>query len=264
MVNIFKLFLVTLLLSSCTNLLYFPDKMLWGDPKVQNIEYKEYYKLSLDGTRLYFWDLESLDPNPENLVLMFHGNAQNLSAHVFNISWMTKFKTDILIFDYRGYGLSDGTPHPKGLATDGLAALNIAWEKFKTKKYKRFIVYTQSLGGDVALKALEDFENRSKINLLVLDSTFRNPQEVARNKVGVIGLLMSGESVANEKLTHIIMPTLVIHNRFDPVVPFIFGKDLFERIPATKKYFWELNEGRHGDVFFIKNGEYRREFLNLL
>jgi fermentation-respiration switch protein FrsA (DUF1100 family) len=255
---------ILFIISSCTNLLYYPDRVLWGDPRAHGIEFNEFYVRSFDGTRLLFWDTKSVDPNPENLVLMFHGNAQNLSAHIFNLLWLTKEKSDVMIFDYRGYGLSEGTPYPRGIVEDGLKALQVAYEKYKHGKYKNFIIYTQSLGGDVALRALEEVSFRDEIRLLVLDSTFKNAQEVARRKVGFLGFLISGEYSAKADLKHVTMPTLVIHNTIDPVVPFKSGEELFNQIPSLKKTFWKVDEGTHGDIFFIKNGYYRQEFLKLL
>jgi fermentation-respiration switch protein FrsA (DUF1100 family) len=120
------------------------------------------------------------------------------------------------------------------------------------------------LGGDVALRSLEEFNFRNEINLLVLDSTFRNPQEVARFLVGPLGFLMTGEYVANNDLVHITMPVLIIHNEKDPVINIRFGEELYQKIPSKNKVFWKLKSGHHGDVFFIENGKYRQEFVKLL
>jgi alpha-beta hydrolase superfamily lysophospholipase len=261
---IFKILILVSLLSSCTSLIYQPDRYLWGDPRSNGVEFKEYIVRSFDGTRLLFWDLLSKDKDPENLVLMFHGNAQNMSAHMFNLLWLSKYKTDVITFDYRGYGLSEGTPYPKGVTEDGLKALQVAYDKFKAGKYKRFIIYTQSLGGYIALRALEEVPWINEVNLLVLDSTFRDPQEVARSKVGFMGYLVSSEYTAHANLLHITMPTLVIHAKNDPVVNYKFGKAIYEAIPSKSKQFWEIENGFHSDIFFVENGKYRNEFLKLL
>ena len=253
-----------MLLSSCTNLLYHPDRFLWGDPRAHGFDFNEYYVRSFDGTRLLFWDIKSTEANPENLVLMYHGNAQNMSAHVFNILWMSKFKTDIVTFDYRGYGLSEGTPYPRGVAEDGLKALQVAYDKCKAGKYKNFIIYTQSLGGFIAMRALEEFPFKDEVRLLVLDSTFKNPQEVARSKVGPIGFIISGEYSPKKDLSMVTMPALVIHSKVDPVVKYRFGEEIFQLIPSKNKKMWSIENGFHGDIFFVENGKYRQEFLNIL
>ena len=83
---------ILLLSASCTNLIYQPDHYLYADPHAFGIEYDAFYEASYDGTKLYAWDLKSKTANPENLILMFHGNAQNLSSHFFNLAWMTEKK----------------------------------------------------------------------------------------------------------------------------------------------------------------------------
>lgn len=263
-----KIFIFSLLvLVGCTNLIYQPDRYLHADPLAYGINFKEFYVPSFDGTRLLAWDLKSKTPNPENLVLVFHGNAENLSSHAFNFTWMLDKKTDVLIFDYRGYGLSEGTPYPKGVVEDGLKFLQIAYDKFKAGNYKHFIIYTQSLGGAIAMRALEEVSWRNEISLLVLDSTFRSPQDVARSKLGgLFWWLISSEYTADPKLSHLTMPILVIHASRDPIIPIKEGLELFTNAPSTKKYFWRLDEpdAFHGNVFFIKKGAYREQFLNLL
>lgn len=267
-IKLWFLFLSILLTSTgCTNVIYQPDRYLHADPHAYGIGFKEYYVRSYDGTRLLAWELHAKTRPAENLILMFHGNAENLSSHVFNLAWMVEKKTDVLIFDYRGYGLSEGTPYPKGVVEDGLRFLNLAYDKFKEGQYKNLIIYTQSLGGAIALRALEEVSWRNEISLLVLDSTFRSPQDVARSKLG--GLLwwtISSEYTADKNLSHLTMPLLVVHASKDPVIPIKLGRELYEKAPSTKKVFWQLDEpdAYHGNVFFINKGEYREKFLSLL
>lgn len=254
-----------LFLGSCTSIIYQPDRYLHADPHAYGINFKEFYIRSFDGTRLLAWDMKSKTSNPENLVLMFHGNAQNLSSHAFNLTWMLEKSTDLLVFDYRGYGLSEGTPYPRGVVEDGLKLLQIAYDKFKDGNYKRFIVYTQSLGGTIAMRALEEVSWGNEISLLVLDSTFRSPQDVAYEKTkGLLGWLISSEFTAEKKLSHLTMPLLVIHAPRDPVINIKFGTEIFMQAPSTKKNFWRIESGSHGDVFFVKKGAYREQFLSHL
>ena len=266
--SIIKAILISLLIffcSSCTSLIYQPDRYLHGDPHIFGIEFNEFYVPSFDGTRLLAWDLKSKTKNPENLVLMFHGNAENLSSHFYNLSWMTEKSTDVLIFDYRGYGLSGGSPYPKGVMEDGLKFLQTAYTKFKAGGYKRFIIYTQSLGGAIAMRALQEVDWRNEITLLVLDSTFRSPKEVASFKTkGMLGFLISSEYTAEESLSHLTMPLLFIHSKLDPVINIKFGEMLYNQAPSLKKDFWKIEQTGHGDVFFLDKGKYREEFINYL
>lgn len=263
MVNFFKILFLCLFLTGCTSLIYQPDKYLYAHPDQFKTKFSAFTFNSLDGTKLSAWKLFSKTTNPKKLLIYFHGNAQNLTSHFVNAVWMTDFGYDILIFDYRGYGLSGGEPNPKGVAEDGLAFLNYSYVDFKKGGYDKFVVYTQSLGGAVALKSLEDFSHRDEISLLVLDSTFLSPREVARDKTNrLFKYLISNDYTANPALKHLVMPVLSIHSTQDFVIAYFLGQDLYNKIPNPKKDFWILNTKGHGDVFFIENLKYRKMFLD--
>lgn len=261
----FSKLLILLLFSGCTSLIYQPDKYLHAHPDQFKVKFDVLTLPSTDGTKLSAWKLLSNKP-AKNLILFFHGNAQNLTSHFVNLYWLTEHETDVIIFDYRGYGLSEGKPNPKGVSEDGKAMLDYAYAEFKKLGYKKFIVYTQSLGGAVALRSLEDFNHRDEINLLVLDSSFLNPRAVAREKTNrVLSWLISNSYTADPGLSHITMPVLSIHSKFDPVVHYDLGVDLFNAVPAsTKKEFWTLETAGHGDVYFIENKKYRSMLLKVL
>lgn len=259
--TIFKILFASLFLASCTSLIYQPDKVMYAHPDQFKTKFEVLSFKSLDGTYLSAWKLLSKTPKPKKLVAFFHGNAQNLTSHFVNLVWLADHGYDILIFDYRGYGLSKGEPNPKGVSEDGLAFLNYSYDDFKKNGYEKFIVYTQSLGGAIALKSLEDFSHREDITLLVLDSTFLSPRDVAAEKFnGLLAKTISNDYTADPELKHLNMPVLSIHSAADPVVPFVLGERLFNKLPEPKKEFWQLTPAGHGDVYFIEKEIYRARF----
>ncbi len=253
-------------LSSCTSLIYHPDNYLHAHPDQFKVKFQAFTIPSSDGTTLSAWRLYSKNPKPKRLLLYFHGNAQNLTSHFVNTVWMTDFDTDIIIFDYRGYGRSGGSPEPVGVAQDGLAFLNYAHAEYVKGQFSQFVVYAQSLGGAVALKALEDFSHRQDIDLLVLDSTFRSPRDVARKKTfWPLSLIISNAATADEKLLHLTMPVLSIHSTLDYVVHYDLGARLYESISRSpKKEFWSFDDQGHGDVFFVQNKKFQKKFIEFL
>ena len=189
-----KLFIYTLFLTfwGCSSVFYFPTSYFYADPKKHDINYKDIDFISTDGTKLHGWLLSSdKTKKKKGLILHFHGNAHNLTCHWMNLGWLTKSGYDIFIFDYRGYGLSKGQANQQGLNKDSIAALNWAYEK--QKSYPKFIVYGQSLGGAVSMRALKDFEHRDEIDLFVLDSTFISYQSIAFDKVKNAGSVFVGD-----------------------------------------------------------------------
>jgi len=264
MANFSKLFFLLFLCSSCTNLIYQPDHKLHYNPNFFDLKVDPFAIKSLDGTKLSAWKLYSKHES-KNLILFFHGNAQNLTSHFVNLQWLTQYDSDVIIFDYRGYGFSDGSPNPKGVSEDGLAFLNYAYEDYKKWGYQKFVIYTQSLGGAIALKSLEDFKHRDEIDLLVLDSTFLSPRDVAREKTNhLLSLLISNDYTAKPELSHITMPVISIHSKGDPVINYDLGVKLADAVPSSKKEFWSLDVDGHGDVFFIENKKYRDRLLKVL
>ncbi len=266
MAAIFKLLVLSLLLTGCSSIIYQPDNYLYALPSRFNVKFEAFSLPSIDGTKLSAWRMLSKKPNPKNLLLYFHGNAQNLTSHFANSVWMMEHDYEVIIFDYRGYGISEGKPEPKGVSEDGLAFLNYTYDHFKKGNFQRFIVYGQSLGGAIALKSLEDFKHRDEISLLVLDSTFLSPREVAREKTfWPLSLIVTNAYTADPKLTHLTMPVLSIHSTEDFVIAYKLGQELYKKITtAPTKDFWTFNNRGHGDVFFVENKKYQQEFLKYI
>lgn len=259
--------------TGCSSFFYFPSKIFYADPKKSGIDYRDVDFKSTDGTDLHGWFIfDKLKTKKKGLVLFFHGNAQNLTSHWLNIGWMVKEGYDVFIFDYRGYGLSKGQANQQGLNKDSLAAL--AWAHGRAKDYPKFIVYGQSLGGAVSMRALQDFDYRSDIDLFVLDSTFISYQKIAFDKLRHAGILIpfsplayilvSDEYAARDFVREIDIPTLVIHGKRDPVVPYKFGQEIFRELTVKKKWWWSIEDGTHTDVFYPHHKSYRVKFLKLL
>jgi fermentation-respiration switch protein FrsA (DUF1100 family) len=78
-------------------------------------------------------------------VVHLHGNAQNMSAHFSFTSWLPQAGFNLLIFDYRGYGKSGGTPSRAGLVLDSIAAIRYVQNRPNIAP-NRVILLGQSLG----------------------------------------------------------------------------------------------------------------------
>lgn len=271
----FLFFLVLLSLNACSGLFYYPTSYLYSDPvklghKIENIRFE-----STDGTKLFGWYFTNKKnaQRPKGLIVYFHGNAQNISSHYMNLEWITKEGYDFFIPDYRGYGLSEGSPNQQGVHKDTLAALEWAQKRAQEKNIKRFVAYGQSLGGAILLRALKDYKQRDKIDLVILDSTFLSYQKIAFDKLKNAGgfvilsplayLLISDEYAPRWYVDKLDRPTLVIHGTLDPIVPYKFGEEIYNKL-TTKKWHWKVPLGKHTDVFFIHDQRYRKKFVEFL
>jgi len=266
--------LLFLNLCSCSGLFYVPDANLYFDPEESGFAKPEVVRFnSGDGTKLWGWYFPA-QKKAKGLIVQFHGNAENLTSHFLFLAWLTYEGYDLFIFDYRGYGQSEGKPSQEGTYLDGKAALDWAWQKWKRKKSGRHLIaYGQSLGGVIATRSLCDFEHAEDFTLLVQDSTFANYKRVAKGLLTqrwwtwplswLPWIVVSNEFGTSECLEKNKRPLLVIHDKRDRKVRYENGEEVFETATA-KKDFWKLDQGLHIGVFSEPNETYRREFVKFL
>jgi len=269
------LLLALLTLCSCNHLFYVPDNNFYFDPEESGFSKPEVVRFSSgDGTKLWGWYFPALKKS-KGMIVQFHGNAENLTSHYTFLAWLTHEGYDLFIFDYRGYGQSEGSPSQEGTYLDGKAAIDWAWTRWRErKKPGHFVVYGQSLGGAIAARAVCDSPHSKEVTLLVQDSTFSNYRKVASGLLSqrwflwpiswLPYLLVSNAYGTEECLTKNTIPLLVIHDQKDRKVLFENGQTIFDVATTPSKYFWKLNQGMHLGVFTERNELYRVEFVKFL
>lgn len=267
--------LVAIFFSSCTHLFFQPDRFLYAPPEKLNLKYENIFFESPDQVRLHAWFFPSpVKTKEKKLILLFHGNAQNLSSHYLSVSWMIQYGFDVLVWDYRGYGLSQGEPENKGVYLDSLTALDYATEKFKKDQYKKFFAIGQSLGGNILLKAISDFPNRWPIDMLTIDSSFASYQSMAKDRLQTVWffypfsylspLLVSDNYAPLKNLSNVKTPVLVMHSEHDKVVPSKFGKEIFNSLGSSKKEYWKIENAHHIGTLGNGKKETEEKFLKYL
>lgn len=271
-----------LFLASCSNLLYYPSKIIFDHPKRLNLQVEELTIQSIDNIALHGWLITASHyqkKKKKGLILQFHGNAENLTSHYLSLAWLANHGYDLLIFDYRGYGKSEGSPEPKGLSMDSQAMLDFALKYQQEKDYKKFIVAGQSLGGSLVLKTLSDEANRTKkIDLVILESTFRSNSAVAAAilRKSWITFIFSPLSYVllndtyNAKLQDLKLwphPTLCLTHKDDHVVPSYLTQQVCDSLQGTSKKWWWLRDDKyagHVTSFFTPDGPLNGKLLELL
>ena len=110
-----SLFLLTLLLSGCSNLtslFFYPQQQYLRTPSDINLEYDEVRVKAVDGTELVSWFLPADEDSEQGknspIVLFLHGNAENISTHIGSVYWLPEEGVNVFLLDYRGYGHSQG------------------------------------------------------------------------------------------------------------------------------------------------------------
>ena len=224
-------------------LIFIPTKYPGGNWRPFGLDFEDAWFQSSDGTRLHGWYVAH--PKPLATVLFCHGNAGNVTHREEMLRGLRNVSgASVLVFDYRGYGRSEGSPNEKGLLADARAART--WLAQRTGVPEAQIVLMgESLGGAVAV----DLAAEQGARALVLDSTFTNLPDVAAYHMPwlPVRLVMRTRLDAAGKIGRYQGPLLQIHGDGDTVVPYWLGRRLFERANEPKE-FVTTPEGDHNDL----------------
>lgn len=196
-----------------------------------------------DGLRLHGWFAEA--KHPRAVVLYLHGNSGNITSRgdVLEL-YRDRLGASVLVFDYRGYGRSEGIPTEAGVFADGRAARQ--WLARRTGvKETDIILVGHSLGGGVAT----DLAAQDGARGLVLESTFASLPDVAFNHFPLLPYrqLMRSHMDSESKIAHYRGPLLMRHGDDDRIVPYESGKKLFAAANEPKEFI-TIPGGHHNDA----------------
>lgn len=223
--------------------LYFPFRDIEVTPGDMGLAYEEIFLETRDSVRISGWYVPS--PVARATVLFCHGNGGNISHRLEKIKILHDMNVNILIFDYRGYGTSEGRPSEKGLYRDGEAAY--AWlVNEKNVPPREIIGYGESLGAAVVI----DLAAKHELGGLIIEGGFTSVRDMARHYLPFIPVFVYRSSFDSQaKIGSITSPKLHLHSPQDEIVPFKLGKKLYELAPEPKE-FVELRGG-HNDAFLV-------------
>jgi pimeloyl-ACP methyl ester carboxylesterase len=260
-----------MLLTSCTSLFFHPTKDVYYDVDATKIDRQELTLTTADNLKLNGWYFPQKDPKA--LVLFFHGNAQNITSHFVTLFWFTQADYDYALFDYRGYGKSEGTVKNDKLLLDIKAMMDWGIQQSTQRKIP-LVIYGQSMGANLALKYLS-LHPEIKPSLLIVEAPFYKFTEIAKIKASevwlfwplqpFVSLLISDKNSLNEKdlATMPNYPKIFIHSENDPVVPFSQGQKTFEYISDPKE-LWTYKAPHHVNGTHTEEGKYRYLLLDRL
>lgn len=223
--------------------LFQPTRFPTGDWDHLPSSCREVTFTSDDGTKLYGWFAPVR--NPVATVLYCHGNGGNIS---YCGEWLQKLQAEkritVLIFDYRGYGKSEGKPTVEGALADAAAAREeLAW--LTETKPSDIVLWGTSLGGAVTIQLAADERPRG----LILESTFSSFREVADYHQPALSWLVPKDRLNSARtIESIRCPLLQCHGTADRVIPFEQGEKLHAAATsAAPKTFIRLPKLGHND-----------------
>jgi fermentation-respiration switch protein FrsA (DUF1100 family) len=236
--------------SLVSQFIYYPDPDWIVTPDHLGLRAEEVYLAPEPGVRLHAWFFPH--PNAQATLLFCHGNAGNASHRLGNTQLLLQAGLQVLLFDYRGYGRSSGTPSEQGLYRDAEAAWLHLVERPDTVGTPR-VIFGRSLGGAVAV----ELATRVEAEGLVVESTFTSIRTLTRL---VFPLSLPQIPVKYDSLSKIgglAMPLLAIHGERDELVPFADGRALYEAAPEPKAWYPIPGAG-HNDTYLVGGNAYFR------
>lgn len=183
--------------------------------------------------------------------MLNHGNAGNISHRLEKLRIFHDLGLNVLLYDYRGYGKSEGAPSEAGLYTDAQAAYDFLVNEKKVPP-QQIISYGESLGGSVAAHLTRN----NTVGAMILDSSFTSLKDIAQIHYPVLAGLAQSNFDTLSDTANVQVPVLVLHSRNDEIVPFAQGKKLFEAAKGPKQLV-ELRGDHNGG--FVQS---KRTYVN--
>jgi fermentation-respiration switch protein FrsA (DUF1100 family) len=234
------------------SLLYFPgipSRALTATPLDIGLAYENVTLTTDDGVQLHGWWIPHAQPRAT--LLHLHGNAGNVSHRLELIRIFHALGLAVFIFDYRGYGRSQGKPSEEGTRRDTLAA----WRHLTKARQippERVVLHGQSLGAALAAWLAA----RQRPGALILESAFTSVPELAAELYPWLPArrLARFRYDTRAALATVRSPVLVIHSPQDEIIPYAHGQRLYETA-GEPKAFLRLR-GDHNTGFLLSGREY--------
>ena len=246
------------LLFNQTRMVYEPDSHIAATPDQKGYDEYEHVTLTTeDNIKLDGWYI----PSKENhgVILFCHGNTGNISHRFETIDMLHLMGFSVFIFDYRGYGQSEGHPSEQGTFLDAKAALAYLIQQRGVPE-NEVIIFGRSLGGAIATW----LSSQSNAKALIIESSFLSIPELGQQHYPLlpIKLIASIRYDSKQHIQNVQCPILVIHSKDDEVIPFNHGQGLYEHAKGDKEML--VIHGRHGDGFIYSGKVYTEGLKDFL
>lgn len=242
------------------------DGRAYFRPGQFGLAYDDVSFASRDGTRLHGWFLPAVG-KPIGTIVHYHGDSASIGWHLVFVRWLPAEGFNVFLFDYRGFGASEGTPTNRGVHDDGVAALEYVLSR-RDVNPARLILLGQSMGGAVAIDAAATAAAPG-IRAIILDSAFYSYRRVVRDLVDPrpLGSVMKwplayflfSDEFSPENRIDLLppVPMLIIHGTRDRVVRHDQAYDLFARARGPRAFCTVVGL-RHNAALLLKENVCRR------
>ena len=227
---------------------YHPDRTLYATGRELGRPMEDVSFRARDGVELSGWFFPaSTNSTRRDLALLFcHGNAGNISNRLEMCQTLLATGASLFIFDYRGYGRSQGRPTESGTYLDAEAAYD--WLRAKGFAGTNIIAMGESLGGGVGAELCLNRENGG----LILQSTFTSMPDIGSEIFPWLPVRWLGrvKYETQRKLPRLHVPVLVMHSRTDGLIGYHHAEKNFAAANEPK-LFCEI-QGGHNEPLAVR------------
>lgn len=252
--------LLTALYFTQSKLVYFPSRQLVATPATVGLAFEDVTFASEDGVMLHGWFVPG--PPGARTLLFMHGNAGNISHRLESLQVFNRLGLSTFIFDYSGYGASNGTPSEAATYSDAAGAWRYLTEQ-RGIEPEQIVLFGRSLGGGIATW----LARQQASGALILESTPTSMVDLAARHYPYVParLLLNIRYPSVTRIPHVNVPVLVAHSPDDEIVPYSHGQTMHSA--ATEPKHFLVLEGGHNDGFLMTGARYQeglRAFLDSL
>jgi fermentation-respiration switch protein FrsA (DUF1100 family) len=216
--------------------IYYPSRTHSGDPASVGLAFRDVTFTAEDGVKLHGWLIPGRRPTT---LLYSHGNGGNISDRLSIARILSdQLGVGLFMYDYRGYGRSEGTPSEAGLVRDAIAAREAVLHEGVAPEH--LVYYGRSLGAAVTVELALAHPPRA----VVLEAPFASVRAMANTVIPGAGFLFSTRWDTLAGISRLRAPLLVLHGDADEVVPYAQGRAVFAAAPEPKT-FVTIRAGRH-------------------
>ncbi len=201
-----------------------------------------------------FYPVRSDAPN----ILFFHGNGEIAPDYDYVAPVYSEWGINLFVTDYRGYGMSDGSPTCTAMIKDAHPIFHDFKAFLKEMDFNGGVfVMGRSLGSAPAIEIAYNYQE--EIKGLIVESGFAS----AKNQLARLGVLQLFKDIEKPigfgndlKIREVAIPTLIIHGEWDEIIPATEGRALYELSGAGKKYSLFIPQAGHNDIMMLGLKEY--------
>lgn len=232
-----------------SGLMYHPEARISNSPSAIGLEYEDVYFRSVNDWKTHGWFVPVQQARVT--VLLSHGNAGNISDRLETIRILNSLNLNVFIYDYSGYGQSEGRPSEEITYRNAQDAWNYLVDVKQIPPHQ-IILMGRSLGGAVAAWLAVKKEPAA----LMLESTFTSAVDLAAEIYPFlpVRLMMKFQYPTIKYLRQISVPVMVLHSEDDQLVPIHHGRELYKMAERPKTFF-EM-KGGHGNSHVTTGDEY--------